>query len=264
MNKGWILIVPFLLGGCLNKGADLSKVKVDSEMEKASYAVGYQIGQNMKHRSVEVDPMVMARAVDDVLKGKEPVLDDKARSEAMQYLQKAAMESQKKAAEKNTEEGKKFLEANKKKEGVKVTESGLQYKVVKEGTGAKPKDTDTVEVHYKGTLTNGEKFDSSYDRKRPAQFPVKGVIKGWTEALQLMKEGGKWELYIPSELAYGSSGRPGIPANSVLVFEVELLKVNPKKDSMMPKDKHHGHGHGHSHGKKGDMKKGDKKDGAKN
>jgi FKBP-type peptidyl-prolyl cis-trans isomerase FklB len=127
--------------------------------------------------------------------------------------------------EKNKKEGEAFLAENKKKDGVKTLPSGLQYKVLAEGKGKTPKATDTVTVHYRGTLTDGTEFDSSYKRNQPASFPVNGVIKGWTEALQLMKEGSKWQLFIPASLAYGEPGRPGIPPNSVLIFDVELISV---------------------------------------
>jgi FKBP-type peptidyl-prolyl cis-trans isomerase len=140
----------------------------------------------------------------------------------MQQKQAAAKA---KVASENLAKGKAFLEANKTKEGVKVTDSGLQYKVIEEGTGESPTASDKVRVHYRGRLVNGQEFDSSYKRGKPAEFPVTGVIKGWTEALQLMKEGAKWELYIPPELAYGTQDRPGLPGNSTLIFEVELLDV---------------------------------------
>jgi FKBP-type peptidyl-prolyl cis-trans isomerase len=117
------------------------------------------------------------------------------------------------------------LEENKKKSGVKTTASGLQYEVIKEGTGGIPKETDTVSVHYRGTLIDGSEFDSSYKRNAPAEFPIARIIKGWTEALKMMKVGSKWKLYIPSELAYGAQDHPGIPANSILLFDVELLGI---------------------------------------
>lgn len=142
------------------------------------------------------------------------------------------MKKQAEAANKNKEDGAKFLEGNKSQAGVKVTPSGLQYIVMTEGTGKTPTLKDTVKAHYKGTLIDGKQFDSSYDRGQPAEFPVEGVIKGWTEALQMMKVGGKMKLFIPPDLGYGEAARPQIPANSVLVFEVELLEVitpNAKK-----------------------------------
>src|SRR5438876_12382815 len=138
-------------------------------------------------------------------------------------------------AQKNAAEAEKFLAANKTKEGVKTTENGLQYKVLKEGSGAQPKSSDSVTVNYRGTLTDGTEFDSSYKRGQPATFPVAGVIKGWTEALQLMKVGSKFQLFIPPNLAYGDQGRPGIPPNSILIFEVELMDVkSPQAPAAAP------------------------------
>jgi FKBP-type peptidyl-prolyl cis-trans isomerase len=146
----------------------------------------------------------------------------------MTTFEKDMEQKQKEAGEKNKTEGAKFLEENKKKEGVKTTASGLQYKALKEGNGAQPKATDTVTVNYRGTLINGTEFDSSYKRGQPATFPVNGVIKGWTEALQLMKVGSKYQLFIPSNLAYGERAvSPDLAANSTLIFEVELLDAKP-------------------------------------
>jgi len=159
----------------------------------------------------------------------------------MQKMQEAMMKKAQEASEKNLKEGDEWLAKNKSKPGVKTTDSGVQYEVVKEGTGATPTDDNLVKVHYTGTLINGEKFDSSKDRNEPAEFPVKGVIPGWTEALKLMKAGGQYKLAIPAKLAYGAQGRPGIPANSVLLFEVELLEVkDAPKAPAMPGDAAHG------------------------
>src|ERR1700730_17703129 len=140
-------------------------------------------------------------------------------------FEKDMQQKQTEMGQKNAATGDKFLADNKAKEGVKTTASGLQYKVLKEGTGATPKSSDTVTVNYRGTLLDGTEFDSSYKRGQPATFPVAGVIKGWTEALQIMKAGSKYQLFIPASLAYGEQGRPGIPPNSVLIFEVELMDV---------------------------------------
>jgi FKBP-type peptidyl-prolyl cis-trans isomerase FklB len=153
----------------------------------------------------------------------------------MMAFEKDMMEKQKAAGEKNASEGVKFLEDNKKKEGVKTTASGLQYKSLKEGSGAQPKATDTVTVNYRGTLTDGTEFDSSYKRNEPTTFPLSGVIKGWTEGLQLMKKGSKYQFFIPANLAYGErSPGAGIPPNSTLIFEVELLEVKGGAPSPSP------------------------------
>lgn len=200
------------------------KVKLDTDVRKASYAIGQQIGGNLKQQNIDIDTDALAMALKDAMAGKNEMSKEDMQS-AMMKLQEMAMKKQTEMADTNAKAGKDFLEKNKSAAGVKTTASGLQYIMETEGTGATPKKDDVVKVHYKGTLTNGEQFDSSYDRGQPAEFPVGGVIPGWTEALQLMKVGGKAKLFIPPELAYGPSGRPGIPPNSVLVFDVELIEV---------------------------------------
>lgn len=214
--------------------------KLDTDLKKASYAIGQQIGGNMKQQNIEIDSDVMAMAMKDAIKGDSKMTKEEIQ-QAMMKLQEAAMKKQQEAAEDNKKKGAEFLEKNKSAEGVKVTQSGLQYKVEKEGDGKTPSKTDTVKAHYKGTLIDGTQFDSSYDRGQPAEFPVQGVIPGWSEALQMMKVGSKYKLFIPPELAYGASGRPGIPANSVLVFEVELVDiVKPGAAPAAPADAAHG------------------------
>jgi FKBP-type peptidyl-prolyl cis-trans isomerase FklB len=198
--------------------------------DRSSYAIGIDIGRGLKGQGLEIDTTLLARGVADALAGGKTMLSDKEIHETMVELQKLVAEQQKglhaKLAEKNKKEGEAFLAENKKKEGVKTLPSGLQYKVLREGKGATPKATDVVTTHYKGTLLNGETFDSSYARGQPATFPVNGVIKGWTEALQLMKVGDKWQLFIPAELAYGERGAgEDIPPNATLVFDIELLGV---------------------------------------
>ena len=199
--------------------------KLDTDQKKASYAIGQQIGGNLKNQNIEFDPEVLAMSIQDAAAGKESKLKPDEMQAAMMKLQEGIMKKQQELGEKNKAEGMAFLEKNKTAEGVKTTASGLQYIVVTEGTGKTPTANDTVKAHYKGTLINGQQFDSSYDRGQPAEFPVGGVIKGWTEALQMMKVGGKMKLFIPPDLGYGPAARPGIPANSVLVFDVELVDV---------------------------------------
>jgi FKBP-type peptidyl-prolyl cis-trans isomerase FkpA/FKBP-type peptidyl-prolyl cis-trans isomerase FklB len=201
--------------------------KLDDDKKKASYAIGQQIGSNLKNQHIDFDPDVLASSIVEASQGKESKLKPEEMQQALMKLQEGMMKKQQEEAEKNKAEGAAFLEKNKSAEGVKTTASGLQYIVVQEGTGKSPTLKDTVKAHYKGTLINGQQFDSSYDRGQPAEFPVEGVIKGWTEALQLMKVGGKMKLFIPPELGYGPAARPGIPANSVLIFDVELLDVLP-------------------------------------
>lgn len=205
--------------------------KLESMEQKASYSIGFSIGTNIKNSGGEVDVDLVAQGMKAALAGKESALDAKASAEAMRAFQTAARkradEQRKKASADNIAKGKAFLEANAKKEGVKTTASGLQYKVLKAGSGPKPTTSNKVKVHYHGTLIDGTVFDSSVDRGEPIEFPVTGVIKGWVEGLQLMSVGAKFQLVIPSELAYGANPRPGgkIGPNAVLVFEVELLEI---------------------------------------
>lgn len=200
--------------------------------EQSSYAIGIDIGRGMKSQGVDVDSAMLAKGIADALGGGKPLLSDKELAATLgQFQREAAAHAQEmmtKVADKNKKEGAAFLAENKKKEGVKTTNSGLQYKVLKEGKGATPRLTDIVTTHYRGTFLDGTEFDSSYRRNEPATFPVKGVIKGWTEALQLMKVGDKWQLFVPSELAYGERGMgEDIPPNATLVFEIELLDTKP-------------------------------------
>lgn len=201
------------------------KVKLDTDMQKASYAIGQQIGQNLKAQNIDADADVLGASIKEAMKGDKSRMKPEEMQQAMMKLQEAVIAKQKEAGEKNKKTGQEFLDKNKTQAGVKTTASGLQYQVLTEGTGKTPAASDTVKAHYKGTLIDGKVFDSSYDRGQPAEFPVSGVIPGWTEALQMMKVGSKWKLFIPAELAYGQQSPPGIPSNSVLIFEVELLDV---------------------------------------
>lgn len=203
--------------------------KLDTDLKKASYAIGQQIGTNLKNQNIEFDSDVLTMSIKEAAGGKESKLTQEEMQQALMALQEGIMKKQAEAAEKNKSEGTEFLEKNKSAPNVKTTASGLQYIVEKEGTGKTPGPNDVVKAHYKGTLINGQQFDSSIERGQPAEFPVNGVIKGWTEALQMMKVGGKVKLFIPPDLAYGPAARPGIPANSVLLFDVELLDVVPQK-----------------------------------
>jgi FKBP-type peptidyl-prolyl cis-trans isomerase len=201
--------------------------------QKASYAIGLNIGKSLHRDSVDVDPAIVARGLRDALAGgKVQMTDDeiKAALTALQVdLKKKQDEKLMVLGEMNKRKGEEFLAANKAKDGVVTLPSGLQYKVIKEGTGPKPTTNDSVVVNYKGTLIDNTEFDSSYKRGEPATIPVSGVIKGWTEALQLMPVGSKWELYIPSDLAYGPRAPSAeIGPNATLLFEVELLSVQPK------------------------------------
>jgi len=210
-----------------------------TQKDKASYAIGLNIGKSMHRDSVDIDPAILVRGIKDALAGAKSLLtDEEARAAitALQAeLQKNREEKLKVAGETNKKEGETYLAANKAKEGVVALPSGLQYKILKEGTGPKPTASDTVVCNYQGTLIDGKEFDSSYKRGQPATFPVGGVIRGWTEALQLMPVGSKWQLFIPSELAYGERGAGAdIGPNSALIFEVELLSIQEKTPPPQP------------------------------
>ncbi len=196
---------------------------------QSSYALGANFGVGMKQQEVPLDLEEFVRGFRAAYTGGTLEMSEEQIRTAVMTLQQAVMATQqakrKEQAEKAKAEGEAFLAANQTKEGVVTLPSGLQYTVLAEGTGKSPADTDRVKVHYRGTLVDGTEFDSSYTRGEPAEMAVTGVIKGWTEALKLMKEGSKWRLFIPSNLAYGERGSRSIPPNSVLVFEVELLEV---------------------------------------
>lgn len=219
-----------LIGAIAWQSQAADSVELKDQKSKVSYAIGLNIGNNFKTQGVDIDYDLMLKGIKDVQAGARPAMTEAEIRTTMTEYQKelrAKMEEKRKiAGEKNKTEGEEFLKANKEKPGVVTLPSGLQYKVMTEGSGESPKPDDTVKVHYRGTLINGEEFDSSYSRNQPAEFAVKGVIKGWTEALQLMKPGGKWQLFIPSALAYGENGGGAkIGPNAVLTFEVELLEV---------------------------------------
>ena len=224
-NKQLLLAAAFLtLSAC-----DLKKTMgtattggLNTNEEKYSYAIGAQIGGQLKSTNVKVDSKILTQALLNSLEGKPSKLDDKQTQEAMMMFQEEGMKAKKSQNEEAKKIGIAFLEKNKTAEGVKVTPSGLQYKIITEGTGPKPIATDTVKVNYKGTLIDGKVFDAS---KEPVTFPLNGVIPGWTEGLALLNVGSKAMLYIPSSLAYGENGTRGIPGDSTLIFEVELLEI---------------------------------------
>ena len=204
-----------------------------TQKEKASYALGMNFGTGLRKQSIDVDPSILARGLrDSFANGKTLLTDDEAKAVLTQLqtdVRKKQQEVAQQLGDANKKQGLAFLDANKTKDGVVALPSGLQYKVIQEGTGPKPAPTDTVVCNYRGTLLDSTEFDSSYKRGQPATFPVTGVIKGWTEALQLMPVGSKWQLFIPSELAYGERGAGGqIGPNATLIFEVELLSIQAK------------------------------------
>jgi FKBP-type peptidyl-prolyl cis-trans isomerase len=207
-------------------------LKLTTPKQKTSYALGSDIGKKLRESNMDIDPAIVVKAFQDSYADKKLLMTDQEVNAALldlaQTMRKKQQEKQQEAAAKNKKEGEDFLAANKTKEGVTTTPSGLQYKILQAGTGPKPAATDSVVCNYKGTFVDGKEFDSSYKRGEPATFPVTGVIKGWTEALQMMPVGSKWQLVIPPDLAYGEQGRPGMPPNSTLVFEVELVKIADK------------------------------------
>jgi len=225
-----------------------------TQKDKTSYAIGLNVGKglagNLKQQSVDVDQAILLRGIKDALAGGKMLLTDDEAKAVLTQLQtemrakqqekmKVEQEKMKVVGEVNKKAGTEFLETNKAKDGVVVLPSGLQYKILSAGTGPKPGATDTVSCNYRGTLLDGTEFDSSYKRGQPTSFPVNGVIKGWTEALQLMPVGSKWQLFIPSDLAYGDRGadpRSGIGPDATLIFEVELLSIQDKaKPEVAPK-----------------------------
>jgi FKBP-type peptidyl-prolyl cis-trans isomerase FklB len=216
-----------LASGCT---AEEKKLELKDLKDKVSYCIGLNIGKDFKNKEVEVNPDILAQGIKDALSEGKTLLTEEQIKETLTAFQNEMIAKQesrlKELAEKNRKEGEAFLAENEKKEGVVTLPSGLQYKILEEGAGKTPKSTDTVTVHYRGTLIDGREFDSSYHRGEPATFPVDGVIPGWTEALQLMKEGAKWQLFIPASLAYGEQGvGPAIGPNATLIFDVELIKI---------------------------------------
>lgn len=205
-----------------------------TEKDKQSYAIGLNVGKSLHRDGVEIEPKVLLQGLQDALAGGKVLLTDDEIKTVMTDLQNQVRQQQEAkrlaAAETNKTTGAAFLTANASKPGVVALPSGLQYKILTAGTGPKPTATDQVVCNYRGTLLDNTEFDSSYKRGQPATFPVSGVIKGWTEALQLMPVGSKWQLFIPADLAYGERGQGPIEPNSVLVFEVELLSIKPKAE----------------------------------
>jgi FKBP-type peptidyl-prolyl cis-trans isomerase FklB len=222
-----VALVGLVLAGCDSQ----TSVELETPAQKASYGIGLNMGKSLAQEGMDdLDSKAVAQGIEDAVGKKEQRLKDDELAEAFAFLQKRAEERMAAMKEEAAKAGKQFLEENGKREGVVTTESGLQYEVLKKAEGEQPKATDVVSVHYEGKLTDGSVFDSSIERGTPIELPVSGVIPGWVEGLQLMHVGEKYKLYIPSELAYGEqSPTPAIPANSVLVFELELLEIKAAK-----------------------------------
>lgn len=225
------LIVFLTIGVVACQSEKVEKADLETTKDKVSYAIGLDIGKNMRSQTIEVDPKIFLKGLMDGIEDAEALMNEEELTETMMAfqmeLQAKQNEKQKEESEKNMKAGSDFIEEYKKKEGVVVLESGLQYRVIKSGDGPSPKATDNVTTHYSGKLVDGTKFDSSYDRGEPATFPLNGVIPGWTEILQKMKVGDKWEVVIPANLGYGEQGAGNvIPPNSTLIFEIELLGIN--------------------------------------
>ncbi len=206
-----------------------AETKLTETKDKVSYSIGADIGSTIKRQGIDVDPEKLLLGLKDAYAGGKLAMTDEEMKSTMESFQKEMMakvsKKREEDARKNKEAGEKFLAENKKKDGVKTTASGLQYKIVTEGKGEKPKETDTVVTHYRGTTIDGKEFDSSYKRNEPAEFPLAGVIKGWTEGLQLIPVGTTAEFYVPAELAYGDNAPPEIGPGQTLIFKVELLSI---------------------------------------
>jgi FKBP-type peptidyl-prolyl cis-trans isomerase len=238
MNKIILVLiaVPLLLFSCKEMGAEKKstvadqKASLQTDTDKLSYAIGISIGKRLKMDNMEINTAIFSQGVTDGLSGQNELLTEQEVKEVILAFQKRKVDEKNKEAEANKKIGEEFIAGKKNEAGVVALESGLLYKVVKQGTGKTPDIKDTVVVNYRGMTVDGKEFDSSYSKEKPATFRVNRVIKGWTEALQLMKEGDKWELYIPSELAYGQRGNRNIAPNSALIFEIELLSIEAKQE----------------------------------
>lgn len=228
------LILFALATGCSSKGKKTS-VEMKTKLDSVSYIIGTEIGTNFKQNNLELNTVLIKQGIENAMKGDTSVISSSTIKKVMMSFQKDMMAKQdakrKEDFNKNKIDGDKFIAENKNKPGVITTPSGLQYKIIKAGTGPKPKETDVVKVDYEGKLITGKIFDSSYDKKQPATFPLNRVIKGWGEALQLMPVGSTWELYIPENIAYGDHAPGNIPSGSALIFKVELLSIEKAENA---------------------------------
>ncbi len=228
LTRTWIMALGLTLLAVQVSAQEQTALK--NEKEKLSYALGMDFGNQLRRQAIEIDPSLFAKGLSDVLSGGKVLLTEEEGRAAVANLQaemkRKVAEAKKMDGENNQKAGEAFLAENKTKEGVVTLPSGLQYKILKAGDGKKPTETDTVEVNYRGTFLNGTEFDSSYGRGQPATFQVQGIIPGWSEGLKLMPVGSKWQLFVPSKLAYGARGAPpNIGPDATLIFEVELLDI---------------------------------------
>lgn len=237
VGLGALLAIPRLANTAEQPAPAMAEELLTTQMDKVSYSLGVDVGTSLKQQDLGINVELLIRGIRDGLSDEEPLLSREERLQTLMAFQQQ-LESQREAeqaarAQENLRKAEQFLVSNQQQEGVQTTESGLQYQIVEQGTGATPEVSDTVSVHYTGTLLNGDEFDSSYSRGEPTTFRVEQVIEGWKEALQMMKEGAEWKLYIPPELAYGESGAPpAIGPNEVLIFDVKLLEV--RQDEQTP------------------------------
>jgi FKBP-type peptidyl-prolyl cis-trans isomerase FklB len=228
-----LLIGAICLGLFACQGTTQNKTELKSMKDSVSYSIGMNIANNLKAQKIEVDPIVVGQGMKDILDSGKTLMTETQAQEVMMAFQNQLKEKHdamvKEQGEKNKKDGEAFLAENKKKEGVIALPSGLQYKVLTQGTGPKPKATDSVTVHYRGTLLDGTEFDSSMKHGQPVTFTLNQVVRGWTEGIQLMPKGSKYQFFIPSDLAYGPNGMGNvIPPNATLIFEIELLNINGK------------------------------------
>jgi FKBP-type peptidyl-prolyl cis-trans isomerase len=219
-------ISPLVFTTIITQNSQAKKLKLETDIDKVSYSIGQQIAKSISSQKVKLNNNILVDSLKSALNNEPNQLNQTQTMSAMKSYSDMNKKQMAKVAQKNKLTGDNYLNENKKQKGILTTKSGLQYKVIKKGHGNSPNRSSMVKVHYEGTLINGEEFDSSYKRKQPAVFAVNGVIPGWTEALQMMKPGAEWELFIPSDLAYGTRGSGDkIPPNSVLKFKVELLEI---------------------------------------
>ncbi len=232
MKLRMVAVVGIVLFACQANAGESLVLK--SQKDKMSYIIGMDLGRNFQKQAIDIDPDILAQGIKDGLSGGKALLSEQEARETLAVFQAEMVAKQtelaKKMGERNKKEGEAFLAENQKKEGVKTLPSGLQYRIIRAGTGKSPKATDEVTAHYRGTLIDGTEFDSSYRRGKPETLPVGGVIAGWAEALQLMQEGAKWQLFVPSNLAYGERGAGrDIGPQATLIFEIELISIQEKK-----------------------------------